>query len=297
MAAHPRVLSLSEFFSAVGGPALLGHEPLSGRELFSILSAPNADTEALRSRVAIPELLAPDAAPGAPAIELVTLPHLTREPRALLGDLRRFLEGVPRDGAVAQLTRVFDWFRARLERDIWVERSGASIEYGRALVRAWPNSGYVFLLRDGVDTALSMSRHPLFRLRVARLFHGPELPAERSLEVDVPLEQFGLYWSASMAEAWRCFSLVPAGRRLVVRYEDLVSKPAPSMAALSDFLRQDAAYVAEWKDRARDLCRSPLPRNELSPGVAHRLMRACVPGTRALEKILAAFRSEREQAA
>src|SRR5689334_16212674 len=80
---HPELLSLSEFFSMLGGPRAFAQPVLNPAALWSMLGQVDPDLSSLLSIAKVPEILADasHAASGAlTALDLVTLPQLTDRP-------------------------------------------------------------------------------------------------------------------------------------------------------------------------------------------------------------------------
>jgi putative sulfotransferase len=181
--------------------------------------------------------------------------------------------------------RLFAWLRQRFCRQVWVERSGGSIEYGDVLQEQWPDAKFVYLVRDGRDTAYSMAGHPMFRVRLARILSGcAALPVEACLRAEIPYHRFGAYWSALMFKAHRLFGKQSAEDVLVLRYEELMKSPVAVLRSLAAFVT-DADAPGAWLDQARALiapapCRwTSLPRAEREA-----LDAACRPGMRCVRR-------------
>ncbi len=177
-------LSLSEFFSNVGTGALR-RRWATGEHMWGWYAHQRKRTR-LMLREDYPEMVCPLGAPGArfgrgdlPPILCGALPHLTADPDALFDELGPVVRSKPRQSPAAHFRDLFEWLCGRMERDVWVERSGASLLYGVQLLRAFPDARVVHVYRDGRETAISMSRHYLFRTIMATIL------ALRSKGIDV----------------------------------------------------------------------------------------------------------------
>ena len=288
LAQHPDLLSLSEFWSMQGGAGLLARGELDGPGFWRALSRPDSDLVELLDRTRVPEVLArqdgavrADLAP----LLLVTLPELTREPEALFAAIGAAFHAQPAGSPQEHVARLFGWLCERLTRRRWIERSGGSIEYADALARAWPDARTIHLLRDGRECALSMSQHPMFKVRVARLVHGARLSVEACLQSRVPLDRFGAYWSALMTRTARVLRDVPRERALVLTHAQLIAAPRSALARVARFLDLPPA-PDDWLERAAALVR---PRASALDELAHddrqRLERSCLPGMRTLDRL------------
>lgn len=183
LAAHPDVLSVSEFFSFVtdlGGrisPAFpVG--VVDAAAFWSLLGEPlPKQSLLLRHGVAMDEVLyrpGPGrrftAEAGVPPVLQTMLPDLAPEdPDALHDEVRAFVLAQPRGPAARHYRRLFDWLALRAGRRTWVERSGGSLRIVRRLTAAFPDARFVHLVRDGRGCALSMRRHFGFRMALVAM--------------------------------------------------------------------------------------------------------------------------------
>jgi hypothetical protein len=174
---------------------------------------------------------------------------------------------------------------------VWVERSGGSIEYVDEIQRIWPAARLVYLVRDGRDCAYSMSQHPMFRIRLARILsRNPSLDPRTALNSHIPLDRFGAYWSALMQRVERSLASTTPRNRLVLSYEDLITDVATQLRRLSTFLELDESAVRRWTQLARDVVRPSTSRWQgLTAPERSTLERACRPGLRALERVLSRY--------
>lgn len=169
--AHPDVLSLNELVLSVR--AVPGQTPLSGAEFWQVLATPNEPFDAMiRSGVGMPEFLYP-AVPeprftvdtgGIPAICLTVLPHLSPDPDAEFDELAMTVPAWPVRPAREHYRALFDLLAERAGASAVVERSGYSLDAVPWLRDCFPEARFVHMYRDGPDCAVSMSRHPGYRL-------------------------------------------------------------------------------------------------------------------------------------
>ena len=311
---HPRVLSLSEFFSNVGTGALL-RPRTTGEQMWGWCTRQGKRTRVML-REDYPELAYPLGAPGArfdrddlPPILCGSLPRLTSDHEALFDELEPVVRARPRQKPAAHFRDLFAWLCDRMERDAWVERSGASLLFGAQLLRAFPDARVVHIYRDGRETAISMSRHYLFRtimatilaLRskgidvVGSLSKGPfwdrilpwmEPLANRIVDFDklpydkLVLADFGFLWSGMIEHAHNVFGRLPPGRVMSVAFEKLQSEPEAELRRLIRFVSPELADD-QWVREAAKLPRPPRsPSNfeRLPSAELHSLTEACRPG-------------------
>lgn len=289
---HPEVLSLSEWFTVLGPQESLGPEELSSDALVALLTAVRPDLSAHLRAAPVPEILwrpAPEDEGQWRRISpllLAPLPHLVADPQALLGPLLRQAASHGSGATGVQFERLFGWLLRDQQRRLWIERSGGSLEYADRLLHHFPRARYVLLLRDGVDTALSMASHPFFHVRLARILaRDPHLPVAACLERPVPLHRFGAYWSALMVNAKRFARVAGAAQLLLLRYEELMAEPAGQLRRLSSFLQLSADD--RWQADAGALVRPAGARGSPPGAELDALQRACRPGSRALQDLAA----------
>ena len=312
---HPDILSLSEFFSSLGGRALR-RKRLDGKTLWKLCSRQNPGLRAALAGDRIPsEVIYPFESPGArystrdiPPILCATLPHLTPDFETLYDDLESSVQARPRASLRDQYLFLFEWLRERLSRRLWIERSGGSLLSLPRLMQLFPDARLVHVFRDGRDTALSMSRHPAFRIMLATIAKleglglkpldttakaGPVTSAlailfltfadpERMLRREFDLPAYGNLWSRMILRGQKLLSAVPKNRFLALRYEDVLDRPREKLKALIDFIDPGLMDDA-WLEKAVLVPRPNPPKfRSLDPETLERLTRACAPGLEAL---------------
>ena len=225
---HPKVLSLSEFFSSISdfSPQRLAEifspNVMDGRRFWEIVAAitPNLSL-ALGHRIEIPEFIYPCDAPearfsrqtGVPGILHVALPHLTDEHDRLFDLLGDEVRTWPEATIGAHYGHLFGWLAQHFGKRLWVERSGGFLSFAHHLLAMFPDARLVHIVRDGRDTALSMRDHRGFRLTYAMisleqyLGVNPLLSNDRSQLDRVPAELRPFLPERFDADAFRAFEL------------------------------------------------------------------------------------------
>lgn len=288
---HPAVLSVSELLAALG-PEVFAAPDMTGAQFFGLLSTPRErTTAAMRRGLSADEFLRTDRA-GIPPLMVVTLPHLTEDPEALLAEIGEYLGPRPSASAARHLDQLFSWLCARLGRQLWVERSGGTLRMVRAIRSHWPSARLIWLMRDGRDTALSMSRHALFRmaaaeagLRQAGSLGEPELldRAAAAADSDIPIERFGEMWSWQIISNLNDLRMVPDGQLLRLHYEDLISQPSAWLTKLLDYLGLADRTPDGWIAAAASRVVPAAPRWPALPDTERdRLIASCGLGMRVL---------------
>lgn len=309
---HPRVLNLSEFFSFVGFPPSF-RRSLSGGRMWNLYSRQRARTR-LMLRGDYEELVYPIDDPNArfsrgdvPPIMCATLPHMSDDYEALFDEMEPAVRGAGRRTAAAHFRHLFEWLCERLGREVWVERSGGSLLFGSRLLRKFPDARVIHIFRDGRETAISMSRHYLFRAILAtmrrlesfglnataamsggRMWDGiapwletlsTNLMNPSKLPYDkLTLADFGRFWSGMEERGFRMFGDFPPERLLEVRFEDVMASPESETRRIIRFIDPSLEDEA-WAREASELPNPPASRFALLPAADRAaLAEACRPG-------------------
>jgi hypothetical protein len=314
---HPDVLSLSEFFRTIFDDRTQSKVPtgeLDGQELWRLFSAtsPEADGYVL-ANLRPDEMCYPyhrgrfDPAVGVPAICHATLPLLTDDPDTLFDHLAAEVSSWPKRSATEQYEAIFATLAKRLNRHAVVERSGASLILVPTFRQLFPDARFVFMYRDGVDCALSMSHHPPFRhqaivteaLRVTGLppgtslsdieavapeeFEGvlaPPLDTLRFKLFPIPLTTFGASWAWQTRVGGAALSAAKLDTLMMLKYENLLADPKAELTTLANFI--GITVRPDWLEAASALIepgRAGGATARLDPGILAALNDACEPGT------------------
>lgn len=308
IAENPAVLSLFEFFNGLDGTRRFRAEPMGGAEYADLISEVHPFLHMVLERgYDVPEVTYPFGAAGArftrkggvPWVLGVTLPRLGGDPDALYDAVRGWLERRPPLPPAEHARTLFAWLMERTARSVWVERSGAALDYLGDLDRCFPGSRFLHIHRAGEEAALSMREHHAFRLAIMLTFQLPP-GAGRSteqlrrgapdddrigqlLESRPSAEYFGRFWTEQVRRGMAAVPKLDPARYHVVRFEDLLARPKATIREVADFLELPHADGA-WLDAAAAKVRAaPASRaGELPPDEAERLREACRPGNELL---------------
>ena len=309
---HPRVLSLSEFFTYVYVDRWIRHSGRTGDQMwrqYRTQSRFHRDVLGRRTDEMIYPFDAPDARftlRNVPPIAVTVLPHLTERHEALLDALEPVVRGRPRQPPAEHFRHLFGWLCERFGADVWVERSGGSAGYAPALMKTFPEARVIHLFRDGREAALSMHRHPPFRraTQYVRRFESlgvdlmdllasghPAVSTRLRVALGVVMEtlrgardeglsypDFGRLWSLQIEVGMRAFGHLPPDRLLSVRFEDVQADPEGQIRRLIRFIDpglEDDGWVREVSSIPR-----PTASRFARLGVAEQaaLAEACRPG-------------------
>ena len=309
---HPRVLSLSEFFSYLGMRAFRRRRP-TGDWMWDLYSRHRIRT-GLMVREDYEELLYPFDDPRArftrddvPPLLCAALPHLTDEHEALFEEIEPVVRGQPRQPLADHFRHLFGWMCTRFDREVWAERSGGSLLFASALLDRFDDARVIHVYRDGRETALSMSRHYPFRMLVATLrvlrSRGIDVMAliardrlwdlvnpwmesvvnammnpDRLPYDELTIADFARLWDVLIAKGLRLFGQLPPDRLLNLRFEDVQAEPEARLRRLIRFI--DPALEDEtW---LREVCaiprRTPSKFERLGAAERASITQACRPG-------------------
>jgi hypothetical protein len=314
MGTHPSVLNISELFSSVQ-PGAFPAGDVTGERFWTMLSRPKrAWSVFLSNRLEPPELLYPvdgagifDRRSGVAPIAAVCLPTLSDDPDSLYLALEDVVRRFPSGPVAALYGRLIEWLAIRFGKPDWLERSGGSLAYASDIAARFPAARFVHIYRDGHDTAVSMSRHPFFRMMlireilIAELGHDPyehprpdaesRVPANLAplmpdtfdprafWALDLPLELFGRRWSATVIHGTGQLARTPGAEVCHVSLATLASEPRETLRRILGFLEL-AVPRSNWFEAAAARVGASVPGSPPAPSRSEVLLRACRPGER-----------------
>ena len=256
---HPDVLSVFEFWpNRVNLQELFSDKSMSGEAFWNLLSVPMAPDIykiALRGDISqVPKRSLHETN----YMRRISLPKLVEDYDALFEEIRIFMVAQPEQNTGKHIIVLFDYLRKRLSKKVWVERTGANIDFLPMWRRMWPNMRIVHVYRDGRNCAISMSKHHAFRLHVKRLEKYEDAswlkirPLDpKTLDIDefcseqMPLDRFGSLWNRMITEGMDEIEQIPEQQKLNLRFEDMLAEPEKQMQRLLKFINQDLD-AEEW---------------------------------------------------
>lgn len=316
---HPDILSLSEVFNS--NPIQAFHRrSLNGEAFWKHLYKASPAVKETLGPVQNPveftyNLDAPNSRytlKNLPACLYMTLPHLTDDPDSLLDELEPVIRARPNAPLQNHYLFWFEWLRERMNKKMWIERSGASILMIKAMNRLFPDAKYIHISRDLRDVALSMQAFKPMRLFIhawnllrpfgldimktplrysdswivstfeALAVSLVDVPKRLSIEPD--LELTGRFLSAMIKVGMKDLEKVPADRVYNLQYEKLVSSPQQELQAFLKFAAPDLPSK-EWCEEAGKVPRNQVAKwKKLSLRDQRILTEACAPGMKVLDQ-------------
>jgi hypothetical protein len=171
----------------------------------------------------------------------------------------------------------------------WVERSGGSLAYVDRLLDCWPSARFVHLYRNGVECAYSMSKHPYFRIRVARAMCDANLTVAECLRMSIPIDRFGAYWSSVLVNGFAHLRTRSGSDVIHVDFAELLRAPTQVLTRIESFVGTPAP--TPWLEQATYLIRPVASSADAIPSNQRVLLeRTCRPGARVVQRLEAAAR-------
>jgi len=327
---HPEVLSVSEFWNCF--LETVEHIPtrdMTGEEFWQTINAPDPFyDELIRTRIKQDENIRPFPSrfsyiDGMPPFCRILAMTTGESPDDLYDELAPVVSAWPSRSTAAQCAALFKAMADRLGRPVIVERSGGSLLYSELLLREFSRDRFVFLSRDGADTSVSMSRHPIIRIHVMRILAeaiekgsgepesflnlfpvatrmknrqefqgliGPPYDRERFLNFPIPIAAFGWFWSDLTRTGVTGIRSVGPAEWMPLRYEDLLTDNRAQLTRLAEFL--GVAADPGWLDKTSSFAnpgRLGSAAAQLLPGDYAELTEACRPGAEAFDALESEF--------
>lgn len=310
LAENPATMSAFEFFNGLDATRRFAVDPVSGEEFAALISAEQPFvTAVLRRGYEVSEITYPFGADSRhqrddplPWILVSMLPRLSPDPDRLYDEVMAYCAVLPRQHLSRHYRALFEWLRERCGCDLWIERSGSSIDYLGGLCDFFPDARFLHIHRDGPEAALSMREHHAYRLPIALLYRPeggsdeaaaiaralraePERddPISRILASRPPVEYYGRYWSDQVLRGAEVLPRLGAGQYRELRFEDLVTRPHEILRSISEFFELEPKGDG-WIERAASLVRGIPPTRFDRLPVAEQavLSDACLPGSACL---------------
>jgi len=302
---NQRVCSVFEFFSGIDQFFRFRTDAVGGEELAARLAEDHPmQTMVLKRGYDVPEVAYPfddpqsryDRQDPIPWTCAIAVARLTDEPDRVFEEFLEFARKQPPRRLAEHYCALLEWLTHRTGHELWIEKSGTSLEYTPELKAFFPDARFVYLHRDAYETALSMREYDVLRLAVPVMngllgeveysheglvaFEQREGDAiDRTLASRPPIELFGRYWSGQIERGLPALESVASEDILAVRFEELVTEPLPVIRQIADFF-EIAEPDDAWTLRAAALVRGlpPTRFGGLAAPDQRALEAACRPG-------------------
>ncbi len=295
---HPDILSLSEFWpNRVNLKELFSDRVMNGKEYWDLLSVPMAQDIfkiAGTEKTQVPKRTLHETN----YIRRITLPTLIDDYDQLFEDILEYTVTLPDAAPATHILNIFNFIRDKLKKKIWVERTGANLDFLHRWKKMWPNLKAIHIYRDGRNCAISMSKHPAFKQQILRTdvdetvsFYNivPIDPASFTVEEfrkkEVPLERYGELWSRMISNGLDELEEIPAELCLSMSYESLVQDPEPQLRRLIHFVDPELEAEQWIKNQLALLHRGGSNWEQLDSKQVERLTDACAEGLRRINYI------------
>jgi putative sulfotransferase len=268
----------------------------TGAQYWSMLSQPGAQHGHLLTRIGLTgrQYSYPDNGRYAidktrvPPILRIALPKVAPDPDRLFDQLAVRVPQFPAQPVGLHHRMLLDLIAELEGRRRWVERTGASSMVAYPWLSVNPDAKVIYLTRNTADTALSMSKHPVFQLSAIRnQFHqrygaDPYVRVlERALPAELPDEMRRLlpenltaqtlreldydlgFYETTIAQmngsAEQALADLQPRELLRVRYEDILADPVTQLAELGQFI--GFADPSGWAAQVADQVSPPKKRS------------------------------------
>lgn len=179
----------------------------------------------------------------------IALPSLVEDYDSLFKEIQQYVTLLPEDIPANHIENMFDFMRRSLNKSIWVERTGASLDFLPRWKKMWPNAKFIHIYRDGRNSSLSMSKNPAFKQQIIRTRKNrsvtwyniiPLDPDSFTIEefraVKIPLEEYGKLWNTMIMKGLDELDEIPSERLLNLSYESLIDNPRYYLTQLINFI-------------------------------------------------------------
>ena len=207
-----------------------------------------------------------------PPILNIVLSTISTEPDSVYFSLEQSIPQLPMMKLSELYESVFGAIATEVyqeKKEVWIERSGGSIMYLREILNDFPSCRYIFLYRDGRDTALAWCNFAptRFLLNLSKLLPGSAesalgssrirhwlapiasyvmatfFPLEYLLNRSVDAEHSARVWGAAIGAGISVKQLSDV-KIYVIFYENLCADPKTELTKLCDFL--DVSANTAW---------------------------------------------------
>lgn len=295
LAEHEAMVPLLEFFGSQY-QAGMAQDVLTGERFWDLVTEPWLSMNTVVKLGRVPKEVRYDLSRHETPPELsgllgFTLPAISDDPDALLAELSGLVPEFPDQQLGAHYRQLFALLARYGGKPRWVEKSAASGLYVSELLEMFPGVRIVYLTRDIVDVALSMTNHSMFLMADLsvtfrqRCGFDPFVKGSRPAGAAVPPDLEHLlpenltpsvldYRAGSEASLMNLLAFqammarkaddalrdLPEDRALRIAYEDLLADPEGQLGTLGAFLGLEDAQ--DWAKRSATRVGTPKSRGD-----------------------------------
>lgn len=304
MAYHPEALVLSEFFGGLDVVNSWLDGQVTGEQFAAVLMQDHEISNLNRMRVSKDKEVLLDvdrfSSVRIPAIMLVCLPALTEDVEGLMREIVAFARARPASTMGEHYAALFDWLTRLFKKEFWIERSGASSEFFPGQRAAFPEGRFLHIHRSGQEAAMSMANMAHFQTHIGFYYDPPTdeeitnairgiddgeggLIPRRMKQIRTP-EEFGRFWTLSVALILSEVKNLRPDQYKEVRFEDLHADPRAFLRMVCDYF--EISSDDRWIAKAIASIRPERHKRaeELSPADCEALELAVFPGNVLLKR-------------
>ena len=208
------------------------------------------------------------------------IPFVTHDPMDFFYKIKKEFEKIPKQTMDKHTIKLFEMLRDEAKKDLWVEKTGGSIPQIEKIVDIWPTGKYIYSYRDGREVAISMHKHPMFRM-YNQMLKNPDLD-EWDFEYYPPIEDLGKMWNDWTVKAHRELKKIPDNMKMDLKYEYLSNYPEDFLISLLNFIldqEKETEFDKKWaKKWAKGVSMAPLRFETFNLDDQKKLEKTCKPG-------------------
>lgn len=275
---HPDIAVVSDLFEPAVDEPYFAHSPkLTGDEFWELLTRPSIAERIAhwRERPTDELLFLPTNDHDVSLLMSYTLPFISEDPWELRVQLEPQIRHANPAAAPHHLEQFFELVRRFCRARVWVERTGGSLPHAAKMIDAWPDARFIFLLRDPIETALSMRTGSFFRLYLAMQSGEQSCWKDERFRDPARLGAMLDRWTVDAATA---IDRLPATQLHTLTYEQFVADPHKVLLGLLAFARPGDITAADrsWAlEQAMEVVAAPIRSRELAPRPLADLREAC----------------------
>lgn len=247
---HPDILSLSEVWpNRVNLNELFCNKVMTGKQFWNLLSVPMAQDIfkiALYKKTQVQKR----ALHETNYLRRIALPSLVEDYDTLFYAIEKYMINLSAYKTGELIIKMFEYIKIKLNKKVWVEKTGANLDFLPQWKKMWPDMKLIHIYRDGRNSAISMSKHPAFKLQLIRtakdrtttFFNIRPLASISLNEFEneyIPLERYGELWNSMILKGLIELENLPKDKLLEFSYESLLEEPSVQLTRLIDFIDSD----------------------------------------------------------